>query len=408
MLSNSEPASPKLHDLDALDKEDARAWNQSRLSHLATRLKDDNNLELYRQKARNSSQSRELYSALGDYQTFVAAPRLFSLPKVLIRREYEAAWRDMENAFVSGRPYFTTSEGTLCYEGPPTPDSQAPYPFAYTILSHSGIGKTLFLGLALLRCLERHWTVVLQLDAATIYIFNSSGVFRVPSSQTDFVDLEEALPRATWCLVDSNTAVKGVPYDIAVLDRFLIQAASPQASRTSWARKRNTFASRYLIEPMPLEEAQLAYSLYSKRTEDTDRIIEDFFTKYGPSTRSAFIAASVGKDWEDQSAYELTTALSFLDYPKLRNLVSQASQLQMDEDVSDSLLLVRPDKRRHMVQVDVVSKHVLDLLMNTLSLSRHQNMQAVPGLFVSAQQIRGTAGHLLEWCMHDLLPQSQS
>ncbi|TFK53206.1 hypothetical protein OE88DRAFT_1734147 [Heliocybe sulcata] len=408
MSPNSEPASPKLNDLDALDKEDASAWNASTVSSWARRLADTDELEKYRVKARDPVRSKELYSALGDYQTFLPAPRRFGMPKVLIRREYEAAWRDMEHAFVSGGTFFDTMGGPLRYEGPSTPDSFAPHAFAYTILGHPGIGKTLFLSLALLRCLERHWTVVLQLTASDIHIFNSIGVFKVASINADFADLEEALPQATWCLIDSNTAIEGVPQNIAYLGRFLIQAASPRASRTSWGKKRNTFTSMYLINPMPLDEAQLAFSLYSKRTKDTDRIIKDFFDKYGPSTRNAYIAASVGEDWEDQVAFDITTALSNLDLPKLRNLVSQTSQLQMDENVSHHLLLVRPDKRRHRVQVDVISEHILVLLLNTLSLSERQSMRAFFDLFVSVPQTKAAAGHLLEWRMHDLLPKSRS
>lgn len=99
--------------------------------------------------------------------------------------------------------------------------------------------------------------MVLQLQPYSILIFNSSGVYSV-SYTVGMAELSEALPRATWCLVDSNDAMCGMPYNFLTLDRFLVQTASPQADRLSWGLKRRQFYSRYLIKPMPVEEAQLA------------------------------------------------------------------------------------------------------------------------------------------------------
>ena len=114
----------------------------------------------------------------------------------------------------------------------------------------------MFLAFALLRCLERHWTVVLQTSAARVLIFNSKGVYAIPS-MVDPDDLEQGLPRTTWCLVDSNTTLESVPDHILNLDLFLIQATSPRSNRTSWSKKRNTSYRRYILNPMPLDEAHL-------------------------------------------------------------------------------------------------------------------------------------------------------
>ena len=99
--------------------------------------------------------------------------------------------------------------------------------------------------------------MVLQLQHYSILIFNSSGVYSVCYT-VGMSELSDALPRATWCLVDSNDAMFRMPYNFLTLDRFLVQTASPQADRLSWGLKRRQFYSRYLIKPMPVEEAQLA------------------------------------------------------------------------------------------------------------------------------------------------------
>ena len=114
----------------------------------------------------------------------------------------------------------------------------------------------MFLALALLRCLERHWTVLLQTGAAEVLIFNSNGVYALPLP-VDLRILRKGLPRTTWCLVDSNTALESVPDHILNLDLFLIQATSPRSNRTSWSTKRSTSYRCYIIDPMPLDEAQL-------------------------------------------------------------------------------------------------------------------------------------------------------
>ena len=112
----------------------------------------------------------------------------------------------------------------------------------------------MFLLFALLRCLERHWTVVLQPTSDVVYIFNSIGVFEL-NPHTRFV---HALPATTWFLVDSNATLHDVPRKLTMCQGFVLQAASPRSVCTAWQDKRSGFASVYLMNPMPLREAQLA------------------------------------------------------------------------------------------------------------------------------------------------------
>ena len=76
-----------------------------------------NNLMDYWRQARDGSRSQELYSDLKGYRTFVPCPLgpFNRLQAVLIRREYEAAWSDLEEAFVVGKRTFATKEGSLRY-----------------------------------------------------------------------------------------------------------------------------------------------------------------------------------------------------------------------------------------------------------------------------------------------------
>ncbi|KAI5826732.1 hypothetical protein K523DRAFT_310828 [Schizophyllum commune Tattone D] len=401
-----EPLGAKLYDIKTLDDEDARAWGAG-AGALPGLKRLTGPIEEYRRQARDPGRSQALYSTIEgtDYQAFVPAPKIFEgLRQVLLRREYAAAWRDMELAFATGRTYFPVREGTTVYEGPPTPTAQAPYSYAYAITGHPGIGKTLFLSLALLRCLQRHWPVVLQLQPYSILIFNSSGVYSV-SYTVGMAELSDALPRATWCLVDSNDAMHGVPNNFTTLNRFLVQTASPQADRLSWGLERRQFYSRYFIKPMPPEEAQLAYSACVRAPHpDSNRIIQSFFDKYGPSTRYAFQAVSARENWEEAQSIVLQSALERFDFPQFRNLVSGAKTLQTDDSVSHHILLVEPADKRHLVKVDLVSGHVLALLTKSFSSLPSQGVRLVYDLFASDVRTKDAASRLVEEGMHALLP----
>ncbi|KAI5887007.1 uncharacterized protein SCHCODRAFT_02640490 [Schizophyllum commune H4-8] len=407
-FDSQQPSPPQLYDdLEGLDAEDARAWEACPLRPQAQRV--DYLMEYWRQ-ARDGSRSQELYSDLKDYRTFVPCPLspFTRLRAVLIRREYEAAWSDLEAAFVAGKQDFITQEGQLRYAGPPTPAADAPFNYAFALTGYPGIGKTMFLALALLRCLERHWTVILQTSPAKIFIFNSDGVYAIPSP-VEPTELAQGLPRSTWCLVDSNTALESVPHHILILDLFLIQATSPRSNRTSWSTKRDMFYL-YLIDPMPVDEAQLAFPLKrgAVRSQATDRIIQEYYDRYGPSTRLACAAGSAKpvELWDKRPARRLTEALTDLTLPQLEMLAKHFSQMRLDDDVSSAILLVRPGVTRDVVQVDFVSTHVLLRCSNSLSLSRFELLRHFYRLFASSPKAKAVAGNLLEAHMDHLLPMS--
>ncbi|KAL1690252.1 hypothetical protein GGG16DRAFT_125856 [Schizophyllum commune] len=404
-MADAASTSSILYDHAALDAADARAWNSGRLARVAVPASDA--LQRYWEIARDPKRSGGLFGDAGQlpandgeihnnsgkpadtlvtYQTFSPCPvDVFDSVKavlcpVLIRREYEAAWRDLESSFVARRKIFDPAEVATRYEGHPTPTPVAPYPRAYTITGCPGIGKTLFLAFALLRCLERHWTVVLQTHPSFLHIFNSVGVWKVRTRDVDIV-----------------------PQHLIDLGRFIVQAALPEARRTSWQDKVQMIVSDYVMRPMGVEEAQAA------RTATTDRIIREFFDRYGPHTRLAFRAAAQREDWGDEPAARLDGALTNVSTPNafeelqlirlardLRlgtrlvrtdpkflgtgarilstdvRLFRLARRSRMGDDVAYALLVVRPGKTRSCARVDFASPYV-----------RGRCLGAFPGLDLS-------------------------
>ncbi|KAI5830968.1 hypothetical protein K523DRAFT_371779 [Schizophyllum commune Tattone D] len=421
-MANAASTSSILYNTAALDAADARAWTSSRLSRVAMPASDA--FQRYWEAARHPERSGDMYGTVDTYQTFSPCPvDVFDTVKiVLIRKEYEAAWRDLESSFIAGRKTFDPEEVATRYEGHPTPTPVAPYPRAYTITGSPGIGKTLFLAFSLLRCLERHWTVVLQTNPSLLYIFNSCGVWKVRVEDMDMVGSWYALPKATWCLLDSNDALTSVPQLTIDLGFFITQAALPEARRTSWQTKTRMITSDYVMRPMSVEEAQLAFSLSRVldigRTEETDRVIRNVFDKYGPDTRLASRAAIHGEKWENDPAARLDGFLARLSTTnvldalhgsaRLERLIRLARDLylgarllrtdpkllrmgarilstdvrlfhlarlsRMDDDIAAAyaILVVLPGKTRSRARVDFVSPYV-----------RGRCLEAFPGLDLS-------------------------
>ena len=153
-----------------------------------------------------------------------------------------------------------------------------------------------------------------------------------------------------------------------------------------------------------------------RRTATTDRIIREFFDRYGPDTRLTFRAAAQGEDWEDEPAARLDRALTNVSTPnafeelvgpaRLEQLIRLARDLRlgtrlvrtdpqflltgarilstdvrlfrlarrsrMGDDVAYALLVVRPGKTRSCARVDFVSPYV-----------RGRCLGAFPGLDLS-------------------------
>ncbi|KAI5886973.1 uncharacterized protein SCHCODRAFT_02085956 [Schizophyllum commune H4-8] len=383
MVSNANnQVLPNLYDdLHALDAEDARVWsawyNARRPEGRPERIHD---LDEYWRKARDPNASKELYSDVDGCCTFVPCPLLpFShMQAILIRREYEAAWRDLEKAFVVGDRHFTTTEGPVHYAGHPTPSTRAPFNHAFALTGHPGIGKTMFLAFALLRCLERHWTVLLHLSANEICIFNSVGVWQM-NPLVSANGLARALPWTTWCLVDSNATTESVPYAISTLNLFTVQAAAARRECIKWLSKRDTPSSCYLMHPMSIEEAQISFSLKPDReqTEGSDRVIQEYFDKYGPDTRFACVAAldMDSCSWEKQSSERLEVALLGLTLARLQVLFRISRGPRFDAESASAILCIRPGVERDVVEVDFVSAHVLLHCADKLSVSLNEISQ---------------------------------
>ena len=109
-LDNAD-ATIDLYDIKTLDSADAIAWGRM----IPEPVVFDTYLEYWKQ-ARDPVRSKQLYGKIRNYRTFKPIPGLFDGTKrILIRREYEAAWRDLESAFVTGKTDFDTTEGPQWY-----------------------------------------------------------------------------------------------------------------------------------------------------------------------------------------------------------------------------------------------------------------------------------------------------
>lgn len=102
----------------------------------------------------------------------------------------------------------------------------------------------------------------------------------------------------------------------------------------------------------------------------------------------------MGVDWEALHAVTLQLALDGLDYAKLRQVIHQTRQLQMDEDISHQIFMVLPGDQRFRWRVDIVSEHVRVLLSNALTTEERDGRQALYDLLISHAATRAAAGYM--------------
>ncbi|KAK0189693.1 hypothetical protein F5146DRAFT_635503 [Armillaria mellea] len=96
----------------------------------------------------------------------------------------------------------------------------------YIVLRHRGIGKSIFLyyiWLSRLQAKQAKQPTILVRHPQKVTVFLQHGVFSV--SMADLTSVAELIPDNTWCLIDSNQMLQGVPLSITETPFFILQAA---------------------------------------------------------------------------------------------------------------------------------------------------------------------------------------
>ncbi|KAH8109926.1 hypothetical protein DFH11DRAFT_1623885, partial [Phellopilus nigrolimitatus] len=258
------------------------------------------------------------------------------------------------------------------------------------VLGHPGIGKSLFLHFILCLRMLAGQPTVLQTQPENLYILNDEGVFRVDCPIRASLNVfQDFLPRSTWCLVDSTLHMKGVSAVALGLQLFIVQAASPRKDHLKWLKKSS--ASKYFMKPWTLSELIAGRMLQETSEMLTERQLENFFVKYGPTARIAYAWAPLPLKYED----ELKSAIGSLrSLQQLKDILHDSMLLDFNHDLSHKFLLVLPRAFRDQLSITFPSKHVYDLLRQSRVL-QFEHAAAVLYNFLDRITTRAAARYIL-------------
>ena len=121
-----------------------------------------------------------------------------------------------------------------------------------------------------------------------------------------------------------------------------------------------------------------------ERTEGSDRVIQEYFDKYGPDTRFACVTALEMDScfWESQANERLEQALEGLTLAWLQVLFRESRGPRFDAESVSAILCIRPGAERGVMEVNFASTHALLRCAYQLSLSLYEMSEHFPGLLV--------------------------
>ncbi|KAH8109905.1 hypothetical protein DFH11DRAFT_840452 [Phellopilus nigrolimitatus] len=261
------------------------------------------------------------------------------------------------------------------------------------VLGHPGIGKSLFLHFILCLRMLAGQPTIFQSRAKNFYILNDEGVFRVDCpTQTSPYEFHQFLPRSTWYLIDSSIHLKNIPETAFELGFFIVQAASPRKDCLEWLKKCPN-ASMHFMKPWSLSELIAGRMLQKNSKMLTERQLEIFFVKYGPTARFAYAWAPLPLKYEN----ELKSAIGSLrSLQRLENILQDFVQLDLNDDISHQILLVLPSAFRDEFSITIPSKHVYDLLRQSRASQIEHAAAVLYNLFVRTPFARAAARYILD------------
>jgi RHS (Retrotransposon Hot Spot) family protein len=237
------------------------------------------------------------------------------------------------------------------------------------------------------------------------YLFVEDGVFRVPDNfNMDF------FKTFIWTLVDSDD---GLPKYLRAQDtmHFIILTSSPRKQRwealdkttvlssvimNPWSKKEISKAWVFLFLSRYMTSFWLCSALAHELTEDKWPLISDTYDRFGPTPRLCFRAVT-DEGWLVTYRREYQAALSFLTVSRLRAMVSEASELDMNEVSHKSFLVRRQDDDvlQSVSLVPITASVEWELRKRLRELRKNEQLELY-SLFSGVTTSRTIAGILFE------------
>ncbi|KIK65015.1 hypothetical protein GYMLUDRAFT_382066 [Collybiopsis luxurians FD-317 M1] len=226
-------------------------------------------------------------------------------------------------------------------------------------------------------CLRRAANLpTLYMDSASVAIVWKDGQqYHADWASLIAPERDDLIPKATWCLIDSNIELEAIPDQFIDFGRFLIQAASPRPIRFKWRSKMPT-VDYFVMKDWSCEELIAGRQL--QRLEGQQNVSEqallNFHRQYGGSARNAYNYATRTQKFEkllNEAAIHISEksvvlACSSAEPTIIEKLGAAENQdIQGAESIAHRLLTVFPisDENRKQFRINPPTDHTMQKVL---------------------------------------------
>ncbi|KAJ6607855.1 hypothetical protein B0H10DRAFT_2070052 [Mycena sp. CBHHK59/15] len=258
---------------------------------------------------------------------------------------------------------------------------------ALIITGLPGIGKTVLLAVIFWLRVAANLPTAYMTDPNVILVYTGAHFFVLHNPTL----VPAALEQIAWFLVDSNVVIDS--------GRFIVQAVSPRAGRTQWARKNQGSGIRpfCLMQPWTLDELFAGSSLQIEQRTGTD--MHTFFHKFGGSARHVYDESHQLVAFDGlvkEAAAKLVNDTELI----MRVIQLWAPNRSIDDKVGHMLVTPLPlhDKDRTQFRMASPTSYLQDLLILQLdrNLQTARRLLYVINVGVGTPGCKATAADLLD------------
>ncbi|KAJ7742702.1 hypothetical protein DFH07DRAFT_777638 [Mycena maculata] len=291
---------------------------------------------------------------------------------------------DISEATIFPNPFLDPHQGNLYREFG-----------ALIITGLPGIGKTVLLAVIFWLHVVANLPTAYMTDPNIVLVYTTTHFFVLHNPTL----IPAALERNTWFLVDSNIRNLDPPQAVINSGHFIVQAASPRASRTQWAVKNQGSGIRpfCLMQPWTLDELFTGSSLKIEQRTGVD--MHTFFQKFGGSARHVYDEShrlSAFNDLVKEAAATLVNDTELI----IRVIQLRAPNRSIDDKAGHMLVTPLPLSDRDRTQFGMASptSYLEDLLILQLdrNLQTARRLLYVINVGVGTPGCKATAADLLD------------
>ncbi|KAJ7102740.1 hypothetical protein C8R44DRAFT_808468 [Mycena epipterygia] len=273
---------------------------------------------------------------------------------------------------------------------------------ALIITGHPGIGKTVLLAVIFWLRVVANLPTAYMTDPNYTLVYTGADFFIVYNPTL----IPAVLPSNGWFLSDSNVRNLDPPQAVIDSGRFIVQAASPRAGRTQWAKKNQGSGIRSfcLMQPWTLDELFAGSSLQLEHRTGTDMYA--FFHKFGGSARHVYDEShnlTLFDGLVKEAAAKLVNDTDHI----MRIIQLWTPNHSIDDKVGHMLVTPLPlrNKDRSQFRMASPTAYLQDLLILQLDTNLHtaRRLLYVINVSVGTPGCKATAADLLDKHHHSFI-----